>query len=329
MKQASLAGALRSQPFEGVDGIVAELGGMRFPRASSAFFHYADLLGLETQPFPNPLSKAAGSTVIEIEGKRHYAETMADLPLIFREVAAAYDEALEDGANFSALKAAIRDRDIQRIKAIWTPLVKAWDERTFYDFITSSKAFTKLSFHHREIFGQVGFGTGGWDSDFPNSMLEILRVNAAEFEEDQYLIRGGAEQVAQRLWRHAPEDTAYWPKGTSLSSPQSRCAASGGKTHFSERRWQAWGDRSLGSNRDLLCSRRHHPELAPNHLDRDRRTAVRSQSLDGARSNPLYAVIQNLRHGRSAILARQGPENRPRCHVDDPHRPPHPRHLSV
>lgn len=213
-----LGGRLRSQPFEGADGIVAELGGMRFPRASRAFFHYADLLGLETRPFPNPLSKAAGSTVIEIEGKRHYAETMADLPPIFKEVAAAYDEALEDGANFSALKAAIRDRDIQRIKAIWTPLVKAWDERTFYDFITSSKAFTKLSFHHREIFGQVGFGTGGWDSDFPNSMLEILRVNATEFEEDQYLIKGGAEQVAQQLWRHAPEHTAYWPRGTSLSS---------------------------------------------------------------------------------------------------------------
>ena len=43
-------------------------------------------------------------------------------------------------------------------------------------------------------------------------------MNAAEFEEDQYLIKGGAEQVAQKLWRHAPEDTAYWPKGTSLSS---------------------------------------------------------------------------------------------------------------
>ena len=32
----------------------------------------------------------------------------------------------------------------------------------------------------REVFGQVGFGTGGWDSDFPNSMLEILRVNTLE-----------------------------------------------------------------------------------------------------------------------------------------------------
>ncbi len=213
-----LGGRLRSQPFEGADGIIAELGGMRFPRSGSAFFHYADLLGLKTRPFPNPLSPAAGSTVIQLEGMRNYAETMADLPPIFQEVAAAYDAALEEGADFAALKAAIRDRDAQRIKAIWNPLVEAWDERTFYDFITSSKAFSKLSFRHREIFGQVGFGTGGWDSDFPNSMLEILRVNATAFEEDQHLIVGGAEQVAQRLWRHAPEQSAYWPRGTSLST---------------------------------------------------------------------------------------------------------------
>ena len=47
-----------------------------------------------------------------------------------------------------------------------------WDDRTFYDFVASSKSFSELSFRHREVFGQVGFGTGGWDSDYPNSMLE-------------------------------------------------------------------------------------------------------------------------------------------------------------
>ena len=213
-----LGGRLRSQTFEGVEGVVAELGGMRFPSSARSFFHYVNLLGLETRPFPNPLSAAAGSTVIELEGTRYYAETMADLPRIFQDVAAAYDAALEDGANLSALKAAIRDRDVERIKAIWNPLVEAWDERTFYDFITSSDAFSKLSFRHREIFGQVGFGTGGWDSDFPNSMLEILRVSATEQEENQQLIVGGAEQVAQRLWRHAPEHPAHWPRGTSLAT---------------------------------------------------------------------------------------------------------------
>ncbi len=210
-----IGGRLRSRAFEGADGVIAELGGMRFPRSGTAFFHYVDLLGLQTRPFPNPLTPAAGSTVIELEGERHYARSLADLPPLFHEVAAAYAAALEEGAGFTALKAAIRARDAARIKALWDPLVRTWDERTFYDFVTSSTAFRALSFRHREVFGQVGFGTGGWDSDFPNSMLEILRVNVTGLDDDQDLVVGGVEQVPQGLWRLTPA-CAHWPAGTSL-----------------------------------------------------------------------------------------------------------------
>lgn len=211
-------GRLRSQPFEGTDGVIAELGGMRFPISGKGFYHYVDMLGLDSRPFPNPLTPAAGSTVIDLLGKTHYAKTLKDLPPLFQEVAQAYDEALEEGANFKALKSAIRDRDIPRIKEIWNPLVAAWDERTFYDFITSSAAFQKLSFHHREVFGQVGFGTGGWDSDFPNSMLEILRVNVTECDDHQRYIVGGAEQMPRKLWCHEPKTLTHWPVGTTLSN---------------------------------------------------------------------------------------------------------------
>jgi monoamine oxidase len=47
-----MGGRLRSQAFEGAEGVVAELGGMRFPVSSTAFYHYVDLLGLQTRPFP-------------------------------------------------------------------------------------------------------------------------------------------------------------------------------------------------------------------------------------------------------------------------------------
>jgi len=103
-ESGQFGGRLRSQPFEGADGIIAELGGMRFPLSSQCFWAYADMLGLEGEDFPNPLTKAAGSTVIDIEGQTHYAETAADLPQIFQEVMQAWDAALEEGANFTALK---------------------------------------------------------------------------------------------------------------------------------------------------------------------------------------------------------------------------------
>ena len=216
-ESGQFGGRLRSQPFEGAEGVIAELGGMRFPVSSTGFYHYVDMLGIESRPFPNPLTPAAGSTVIDLFGETHYAETLDDLPPLYREVAAAYDAALEAGANFTALKEAIRARDAARVKAIWNPIVRAWDERTFYDFVASSEAFQKLPFRHREVFGQVGFGTGGWDSDFPNSMLEILRVNVTECDENQRFMLGGVEQVPQGLWRRAPGAMVHWPAGTTLA----------------------------------------------------------------------------------------------------------------
>ena len=37
-----IGGRLRSQAFEGAEGVIAELGGMRFPVSVTAFFHYVD-----------------------------------------------------------------------------------------------------------------------------------------------------------------------------------------------------------------------------------------------------------------------------------------------
>jgi lysine 2-monooxygenase len=213
-----MGGRLRSQQFEGAPtGVIAELGGMRFPVSSTAFYHYVDLLGLGTAPFPNPLTPASNSTVIHIEGTTHYAEQPGTLPTLFQEVAQAWADALE-GVEFTKIQDAIRARDVASLKSLWNKLVPIWDDRTFYDFVASSEAFSKLSFHHREVFGQVGFGTGGWDSDFPNSMLEIFRVVMTNCDENQRLIVGGAEQVPRGLWEHAPSNLTYWPAGTSLAS---------------------------------------------------------------------------------------------------------------
>ena len=83
-----MGGRLRSQQFESAPtGVIAELGGMRFPVSSTAFYHYVDLLGLPTAPFPNPLTRASNSTVINIEGTTHYAEQPDTLPALFQEVA--------------------------------------------------------------------------------------------------------------------------------------------------------------------------------------------------------------------------------------------------
>jgi tryptophan 2-monooxygenase len=213
-----IGGRLRSEPFRDGDGAFAELGAMRFPPSAKTLFHYIDKLGLKTTPFPNPLTEAAHSTLIELGGQEYYARRASDLPIIFHEVQNAWQEALDKGANFAALQAAILARSPSAIKSIWNPLVERLDEESFYGFIARTPLFKRLGFRHREIFGQVGFGTGGWDTDFPNSILEILRVVATGAEDDHQSIIGGAEQIPRKLWSHAPEKLVHWPAGTTLAA---------------------------------------------------------------------------------------------------------------
>jgi lysine 2-monooxygenase len=212
-----IGGRLRSHEFEGADGVIAELGGMRFPVSGTSFFHYATRAGLGSAPFPNPLTEAAGTTVIDIAGQTFKGRTLSELPPEFTDVARAWEDALEE-IGFTELQDAIRARDVQTLKRLWDELVREWDGRTFYDFISTSRAFSKLTFRHREMFGLVGFGTGGWDSDFPNSMLEILRVVLTDCDTDQQLILGGVERLPRGLWTLPVSERSPWPAGTTLAS---------------------------------------------------------------------------------------------------------------
>lgn len=216
-----LGGRMRSTPFPGVPEALAELGAMRFPLSSAALFTYFDTMGLRTEPFPNPLDASTPSTVIDLQRVSHYARTPDDLPPVYHEVANAWADALDDPANgveFSQMQHAMRERDTATVREIWSRMVHRLDDMSFYGFLAQSPAFK--SFHHREVFGQVGFGTGGWDTDFPNSMLEILRVVYTGADDYHRRVVGGCRQLPLRLWSRAPQDTeiVHWPVGTSVQS---------------------------------------------------------------------------------------------------------------
>ncbi len=55
-------------------------------------------------------------------------------------------DALEE-VGFSRIQDAIRARDVATLKSLWNKLVRIWDDRTFYDFVARSDAFSKLSFN--------------------------------------------------------------------------------------------------------------------------------------------------------------------------------------
>ena len=245
-----LGGRLRSQEFEAAPASWPSSAACGSPPPRPPSSTTSTSWTWTPAPSRTPLTPASGSTVIDLEGQTWYAESAADLPPLFGEVADAWADALEERADFGEIQQAIRDRDAPRLKALWDRLVPLWDDRTFYDFVATSRSFSTLSFAHRETFGQVGFGTGGWDSDFPNSMLEILRVVMTGCDEDQHLVVGGVEQVPLGVWRRspeAPETMVHWPAGTSLASLHRGAPRSGVRriARGADGRFEltdAWGD---------------------------------------------------------------------------------------
>lgn len=210
-----LGGRLRSIPFNGCPQSVAEMGAMRFPVSATTLFHYIDKTGLETDPFPNPFAPATPSTVVDLNGNAHWARTITDLPAVYQEVSNAWHKTLLEQAELSAMEDAIRCRDVNTIKAIWNRLVPKLDDHSFYGFLATASNFA--SFRHREIFGQAGFGSGGWDTDFPNSILEVLRVIYTGLDGNHRRIIGGCQQLVLRLWTHQHDQLSHWPGATSLS----------------------------------------------------------------------------------------------------------------
>ncbi len=108
---------------------------------------------------------------------------------------------------------AMRERDVPRIREIWLSSSRSSTTRPSTGFLCDSDSFK--SFRHREI-GQVGFGTG-WDTDFPNSILEILRVVYTEADDHHRGIVGGSQQLPLRLWEREPQKIVHWAYGTSLA----------------------------------------------------------------------------------------------------------------
>ncbi len=205
----------------GLGSGLAEMGAMRFPPASAALFYYINLLNLKTDDFPNPLTVAAHSTLIDLLGKQYYVDGTGgpgsphSLPQKFVDLSNKWDNVLQANFNFTEMQTAIKERNIDAIKSLWDKSLSTYESSSFYEFLVSA------GFTYNEIytFGQVGFGSGGWNTDFPNSILEIMRVVYTNADNDHKRIIGGTTALLTTLWaREIGSAGVHWPANTSINS---------------------------------------------------------------------------------------------------------------
>lgn len=208
-------GRLNSQYLgSGEQQVIAELGAMRFPASGKAGRHYFEKLDMwnNSVPFPNPGSAAAVSTVVDYQGEQvYYEHDSSEFPIPPEYVALEDDMFGEEGflnqspTDFYDMQAWMTEGSIDQseIKRVWNALLttQKWDDVSFHAGLTEISGWSAAEIN---LFGQIGFGTGGWNTDFPNCLLEVLRVLYTGLDVDHRLMLDGTSTLPSKLLTSTP-----------------------------------------------------------------------------------------------------------------------------
>ncbi len=224
----------KENPDDPAQSVICELGAMRFPRSGKALLHYFDKVGMTSNStdFPNPGSAAAVSTVVDFREEQTYYETgtgQYPRPPVYERIESDFfDVFLEtDPIRFKEMEGAMSEGSLDQdlIKTIWNNILRnhGWDNLSFHAAMVEQ---AKWSDEDITLFGQIGFGTGGWNTDYPNCFLEVLRVLYTGLDTNHLLMYDGCATLPERLWEQPPrmfgDTVAGWgPEDTVQSLTRS------------------------------------------------------------------------------------------------------------
>jgi lysine 2-monooxygenase len=207
------------------NSMICEMGAMRFPVSGKASMHYFDKVGMtaNSTDFPNPGSPATPSTVVDYQQRQVYYEG-DNLPLEYADIEDKLFKVFleQDPINFTEMETAMSEGSIDqvKIKTLWNAILDAgWDNLSFFAAMVEQAGWSREDI---DLFGQIGFGTGGWNTDYPNCFLEVLRVLYTGLDTNHKLMFDGSSELPTRLWNRAPDALGdamvHWAAGTTVQS---------------------------------------------------------------------------------------------------------------
>ena len=207
-----IGGRLKTKLLNGLTP--AEMGGMRFPISSKGLFHYFDKVGMTQKmaPFPNPASVKSMGTVIEHLTNKDYFEIdnpYFPIPPKYVKLSDKWEALLNSSPfHYKQFQDLMCEGSINqsKIKDLWNNLLrdsfiqKSYDKVSFYEVLVQAG----WDFETIELFGQVGFGSGGWNTDYVNSFLEVLRVAYMALDDNHQLMYDGSQKLVEDLFYKSP-----------------------------------------------------------------------------------------------------------------------------
>jgi len=183
-----IGGRAYTYRFPGDPKALAELGAMRIPPVHRTVCRYMDQFGIDYgTPFPDPLLVP---TTLYFKGKKYFIPVGGPLPGPIQKASNAWKKLIDP-----LLAAWASSGPDQRARQ-WQDNVERFKDISFYEILKKHG----LSKTDIDLFGSLGIGTGGFDSMFPISFLEIFRLAALGWETDQRLVKGGVGLIPESFW---------------------------------------------------------------------------------------------------------------------------------
>ncbi|MCG6881914.1 MAG: FAD-dependent oxidoreductase [Deltaproteobacteria bacterium] len=185
-----IGGRAYTYHFPGDPNAFAELGAMRIPPLHRTLKYYMDKFNIDySQPFPDPLTVP---TTLYFEGKKYFIPLGGVLPTFVKKASDAWEGLINP--LIKKISSAWDNPELR--KKQWQEYVKEYANKSFYQVLYEHG----LSAREIKYFGSMGLGTGGFDSLYPISFIEILRLTVCQWEKDQRLIKGGFSQIPETFW---------------------------------------------------------------------------------------------------------------------------------
>ena len=176
--------------FPGDQSALAELGAMRIPPVHKTTTGYMDRFGIDySQPFPDPLIVP---TTLYFKGKKYFIPLGGSLPGPVKNSIHAWEKFIDPMVKKMAT---IWDNPYLRTLE-WQNFVEQFKNKSFYQVLCEHG----LSRDEIDLFGSMGLGTGGFNSMFPISFLEIFRLMVCKWEVDQRIVKGGVSRIPESFW---------------------------------------------------------------------------------------------------------------------------------
>ncbi|HEX2092613.1 MAG TPA: NAD(P)/FAD-dependent oxidoreductase [Longimicrobiaceae bacterium] len=171
---------------------IAELGAMRVPPENRVFFYYANLLDMQTAPFPDP---GKVQTTLFYKG-RTYSWAPGTLP------PAPFD-AIQ--ATFEGFVTPLRNRlwdpwrrgDMASVQKVWQEYIDKYSTMSFYEGVQQGTGWNQ---EQMTAFGALGLGSGGFGPLFDISFLDIFRLLINQLETNQEFFAGGISTLTEGMY---------------------------------------------------------------------------------------------------------------------------------